>query len=258
MLYLSLERLPYPHRRSTCICSLQCNGEKASAHLRKSGKIWDMQNFGAFLSNLRSSFGLSLEELAGLVGTSRSTLSRLENGEVPRPFKGSMRRLVLAIAETLCASQKETERYLDFAGLNRSLLTETDEIRLGFLPRIAPGSQGEASCLGWLCGICEERLRELEVQAASGSLPHLQLKIQEYILALEETRNRLGLLSSGQDITLSDRMRTVPSLHAADMDAKTPRAQDSDDALYEALAIYLQQQRATMIEARAPGTHMRV
>ncbi len=215
-----------------------------------------MQNFGAFLSNLRSSFGLSLEELAGLLGTSRSTLSRLENGEVPRPFKGSMRRLVLAVAEMLCASHKETERYLDFAGLNRSLLTETEEIRLGFLPHIAPGSQGEASYLGRLRSICEERLRELEGQAAPRSLPHLQLKIQEYTLALAEARHRLGLLSRRQDITMSDCMRSALSLHAADMDAKTPRSQD--DTLYEAFMVYLQQQRATLIEAPAPGTHMRV
>lgn len=218
-----------------------------------------MQQFGAFLSNLRSSFGLSLEELAGLVGTSRSTLSRLENGEVPRPFKGSMRRLALSIAETLCSSRQETERYLDFAGLSRSLLTETEEIRLGFLPRIASGSQGEVTSLGRLCGVYEKRLHELGAQAATVSLPHLKFKIQEYTLALEEARSRLRILSSRQDITSFQGTCSVPSLHATSMDAQTPGAQDSgDDQEYEALAAYLQQQRTTLTEALAPGTHMRV
>jgi hypothetical protein len=49
---------------------------------------WDTNEFGVFLSNLRNSSGLSLEELAGLVASSRSTLSRLGNNEVPRPFSG--------------------------------------------------------------------------------------------------------------------------------------------------------------------------
>lgn len=47
-----------------------------------------MRQFGAFLANLRSSANLSLDELARLVGTSRSTISRIENNEVPLPFKG--------------------------------------------------------------------------------------------------------------------------------------------------------------------------
>ncbi len=67
-----------------------------------------MKQFGAFLANLRSSAGLSLEELGKLVGTSRSTLSRLENDEIPRPFKSTMRQLVIVLAELLCTSQKET------------------------------------------------------------------------------------------------------------------------------------------------------
>jgi transcriptional regulator with XRE-family HTH domain len=99
-----------------------------------------MRNFGSFLSNLRSSAGLSLEELAKLVESSKSTLSRLENDDVPQPFKGSIRKLVIALAEILCTSKKETDRYLELASIDKSLLTETEEIQLGFTPRITSGS----------------------------------------------------------------------------------------------------------------------
>ena len=58
-----------------------------------------MRYFGAFLSNLRSSANLSLEELAKLVDTSRSTISRIENNEVSQPFKGSIRKLLINLAE---------------------------------------------------------------------------------------------------------------------------------------------------------------
>ena len=79
-----------------------------------------MRQFGAFLANLRSSTNLSLDELARLVGTSRSTISRIENNDVPQPFKGTMRKLVLALAEVLCTTKKETERYLELAGIDKS------------------------------------------------------------------------------------------------------------------------------------------
>jgi transcriptional regulator with XRE-family HTH domain len=52
-----------------------------------------MKGYGAFLSNLRSSVSLSLEELARLLGISKSTLSRLENDDIAQPFKGTMRKL---------------------------------------------------------------------------------------------------------------------------------------------------------------------
>lgn len=215
-----------------------------------------MKDFGEFLSNLRSSSGLSLEELAGLVGTSRSTLSRLENEEVPRPFKGSIRKLVLALAETLCTSQKETERYLALAGIKRSLLTETEEIRLGFISHIAPGSPEEVTSLERLRSICKQRLHELEAQASSGSLPHLRLKIQEYAQALGEAWNRLNFLSrrhepnTGQPISTSP--REAPSTRQLEEHHR-------EDALHETLAAYLQQQRANLLDTPAPGAaHLRM
>src|SRR6266576_3742041 len=95
-----------------------------------------MRNFGAFLSNLRSSAGLSLEELGLLVDSNKSTLSRLENDDIPQPFKGPTRKLVIALAEILCTSKKETKRYLELAGIDQSLLTEAEEIQLGFVQAI--------------------------------------------------------------------------------------------------------------------------
>src|SRR5260370_11534085 len=100
-----------------------------------------MYQFGEFLSNLRNSKGLTLEELAPLVGTSKSTLSRLENNEIPRRFKGSVRKLICDLARTLCDSKKETERYLTLASIDIALLTEHEEIVLGFAPRIAASAQ---------------------------------------------------------------------------------------------------------------------
>ena len=99
-----------------------------------------MYQFGEFLSNLRNSKGLTLEELAPLVGTSKSTLSRLENNEIPRPFKGSVRKLIFDLARTLCDSKKETERYLTLAGIDIALLTEHEEILL-FAPHITASAQ---------------------------------------------------------------------------------------------------------------------
>src|SRR5579863_8310285 len=92
-----------------------------------------MKDFGRFLSNLRSSMGLSLEDLANLVESSRSTLSRIENSEIPQPFKGTIRKLVISLGELLCTSIGETERYLALAGIDRSLLTEIEEVQLGFV-----------------------------------------------------------------------------------------------------------------------------
>src|SRR5690348_10356338 len=91
-----------------------------------------MRGFGTFLSNLRNSAKISLEDLALLAGSSKSTLSRLENDEVPRSFKGSIRNLIITLAEILCTSPKEVERYLKLAGIDKTLLTDIEEIQLGF------------------------------------------------------------------------------------------------------------------------------
>src|SRR5258708_38409769 len=109
-----------------------------------------MYQFGEFLSNLRTSRDLTLEELAPLVGTSKSTLSRLENNEIPRPFKGTIRKLIIDLAKELCSSKKETERYLTLAGIDISLLTEHEEILLGLATRITVSAKAESSNNGIL------------------------------------------------------------------------------------------------------------
>src|SRR5579875_393205 len=121
-------------------------GKPAIGRSTKSGKV-EMRYFGAFLANLRSSANLSLEELAKLVDTSRSTLSRIEKNDDPQPFKGSISKMLICIAELLCTSRTEIERYLNLAGIDRALLTEVEEIQLGFLPRVPRNTPEEASTL---------------------------------------------------------------------------------------------------------------
>ena len=96
-----------------------------------------MQQFGDFLSNLRSNKGLTLEKLAILVGSSKSTLSRLENNDIPRPFKGAIRKLIIQLAQMLCTSKQETERYLTLAGIDITFLTENEKKLVGLLPHIS-------------------------------------------------------------------------------------------------------------------------
>jgi transcriptional regulator with XRE-family HTH domain len=159
-----------------------------------------MKQFGVFLANLRSSIGLSLEDLALLVETSKSTLSRLENDEVPQPFKGQMRKLVIALAEVLCSSRRETERYLELAGIDRTLLTEAEETQLGFMPHILVGSSEEGANLERLERIYEQRLHYLEsrgvILGPSNSPPRLKLKIQEYSNILKEIQKRLDKINN--------------------------------------------------------------
>jgi transcriptional regulator with XRE-family HTH domain len=171
-----------------------------------------MKDFGVFLSNLRSSAGLSLEDLAKLVGSSKSTLSRLENNEVPQPFRGSIRKLIVALAELLCTSKKETERYLELAHIDTSLLAESEEIQLGFTPHITSGSPEETANLARWQRIYEQLLQELEGKEVevgiSNSPPNLKLKIQEYSNILQEMRDRLDILNNRQSATESG---TVPT-----------------------------------------------
>ena len=102
-----------------------------------SGKYQSMQQFGEYLSNLRSNKSLTLEKMAELIGSSKSTLSRLENDDIPRPFKGKMRKLIIQLAQVLCTSKQETERYLSLAGINIAYLTENEKQLVGLLPHIS-------------------------------------------------------------------------------------------------------------------------
>lgn len=170
-----------------------------------------MRHFGAFLSNLRNSVDLSLEELAILVGTSRSTISRIENNDVPQPFKGSVRKLLICIAEILCISQPETEKYLSLAGLEQALLAEVEAIQLGFSPHIAKGSSEEGTELERIENIYEQLLKNLEKREreADNPPPNLRLKIQKYSNILQEIRHRLDRLYNR-----FDSMKAEPTLIA--------------------------------------------
>lgn len=166
------------------------------------GKL-SMRYFGVFLANLRSSANLSLEELASLVGTGRSTISRIENNEVPHPFKGSIRKVLLCVAELLCTSRTETERYLNLAGIEHSLLTEFEQIQLGFVPYISKGSPEEIAELERVEKIFAQLLKGLETRelelGVSNAPPHLKLKTQEYHNSLQEIRKRLDRLYNRDD-----------------------------------------------------------
>jgi len=106
-----------------------------------------MKDYGAFLYNLRSSSGLSLDQLAPLAETSKSTLSRLETNAVSKPFKGATRKLVLALAQVLCTSSGDIETYLKLADIDQAYLTDKDKILLGFSPQVKPGSPNELANL---------------------------------------------------------------------------------------------------------------
>lgn len=150
-----------------------------------------MKDFGRFLSNLRSSMGLSLEDLANLVESSRSTLSRIENSEIPQPFKGTIRKLVISLGELLCTSIGETERYLTLAGIDRSLLTEIEEVQLGLV-----SFRGKDKFdLERLERIYQQRLHQIVQWTelnTSRPLPELRRKAQECASGLREIQVRLN------------------------------------------------------------------
>ncbi|HJT55425.1 MAG TPA: helix-turn-helix transcriptional regulator, partial [Ktedonobacteraceae bacterium] len=162
-----------------------------------------MNEYGVFLCSLRSNTGLSLEALAKMVASSKSTLSRLENGEIPRPFRGPTRGLVIQLAHLLCASTQETERYLSLAGIDRSLLTELEEIQLGFPPHVVKGSSEEKQDLERLERIYQQLLGKLETWeqelGVEDAPPTLKSKVQRYRNTLLEIQKRLDRLYNRSD-----------------------------------------------------------
>src|SRR5690349_14639286 len=102
-----------------------------------------MQLFGEFLAGLRHSAGLSLEDLALLADSSKSTISRLESTNFSYPLRGTVRKQIISFAEILCASPKDSERYLDFLGMKRSDLIEAEEVQFAFTRMIPSGSPEE-------------------------------------------------------------------------------------------------------------------
>ena len=183
-----------------------------------------MNNFGAFLGNLRNNAELSLAELAPLVESSKSALSRMENGDIGQPFRGAVRKQVLALAGILCTPKRETERFLELAGIERSELTEFEEIQLGFLPGIPVGSADEIASLEHLEHLCEERLKQLEsyeVRLGISSSPRsLKLKIQEYTNTLQEIRVRLHKNQNGHELLKIGNIQAIETHYTAELEGR--------------------------------------
>ena len=208
-----------------------------------------MKNFGPFLSNLRSSAGLSLEELSRLVDSSKSSLSRLENNQVPQPFKGPVRKLVITLAEILCTSKSETKRYLELAGIDQSLLSEAEQIQVGFAPAIPSGTPEETISLERAERIYKQFLTQLEAKKMvlqdNHPSPNLSLKIQEYVNALQELQEKLNRLYNQRElkanlqltplstadagvITLTDLSDQQQNTHASDGQAREFSVRDRE------------------------------
>jgi transcriptional regulator with XRE-family HTH domain/8-oxo-dGTP pyrophosphatase MutT (NUDIX family) len=162
-----------------------------------------VENYGVFLANLRNSAGLSLEMLARCVDSSKSALSRLENGDAQQPFKGPVRKIVIHLAELLCTSRKETERYLHLAGIDVALLTEVEEFQLGYTPRLNAESSEETATLQRWERTCQQLIQQLktcEVKLGTGNVPlQIRMKMQDYTYILQEIQRKLNrLVSQGE------------------------------------------------------------
>ena len=201
-----------------------------------------MRDFGVFLANLRSSAGLSLDDLAKLVDSSRSSLSRLENNEVPQPFKGSTRKLIIALAEILCTSKKETERYLTLAELDQSLLTESEEIQLGFRLSIKADTPDEATTLERWKHIYEQLLCNLETRetalGVSNAPPNLKLRIQEYTNIIQEIQQRLDILYNKQEPDEPDLLSGIQVYTAETLEGKIVVGHQYGETLHQVLSTY--------------------
>jgi hypothetical protein len=123
--------------------------------------------------------------------------------DIPRPFRGGTRSLVIQLAHILCSSTKETERYLPLAGIDRSLLTEIEEIQQGFTPHIFKGTQEEKQDLERLEKIYQQLLSKLEAWeqelGVEDAPPTLKSKAQRYRNILQEIQKRLDRLYDRSD-----------------------------------------------------------
>ena len=206
-----------------------------------------MNGFGTFLTNLRSALGLSLEELGALIESNRSTLSRLENGEIPQPFKGAMRRLVIMLASLLCNSQQEVERYLTLAKLDRFLLTDAEEAQLGLHMEDMGVQASDPNYLENVLHSWEQRYQQLDrweqrirdkhakkiEQGESSAYAHLRRKKYESRLRIKELQEKTIKVKSIRDETVKSTF---------------------DHILYQALSKYIQDQRSHLLSMIAPGS----
>jgi hypothetical protein len=110
---------------------------------------------------------------------------------------------------------RDTERYLTLAGIDRSLLTEMEEIQLGFPPHIPRGAPEEAQHLERLEKIYQQLLERIDLQEleaeASDALPTLKLKAQRYRNTFQEIQKRLDQLYNRHDPLNLPVLEAVPA-----------------------------------------------
>ncbi len=157
-----------------------------------------MRQFGTFLTGLRKHADISQDELAAIANTNTSIVSRLEKNEISQPFKGPIRKIVLTLGETLCTTRQEMEQYLKMAEIDRTKLTEVEELQLGYLQpsmQYTQNEQPDREALKRWGQFYEQRIRYLELrqQHVESSTAHLyvRLKIQEYTSMLQIVEKRL-------------------------------------------------------------------
>src|ERR1700738_5092749 len=81
---------------------------------------------------------------------------------------GPVRKLIIELAAALSISKKDTERYLALAGIDRSLLTQNEEIMLGLAPPIAinPSSKPQRDdilLLNFAHPLTEQQRKQIEL-----------------------------------------------------------------------------------------------
>ncbi len=153
-----------------------------------------MKNFGPFLYNLRRNADLSLEELAKLVDSSRSSLSRFENNDVPMPFKGTACTLVIRLAEILCTSKQEIKRYIELAEIDLSILLEAEQIQIGAAPAITGNTPEDLPSLEHTKAIYQDLIARLEMTKArlgKNTLASIEMRMQEYTKGLQSVQKRI-------------------------------------------------------------------
>lgn len=77
-----------------------------------------MDGYGVFLTTLRTNAGLSLEVLAKIVASSKSTLSRLENGEISDRFEGERVAWLSSLRPSCVLQRKRLNGIWRLQGLN--------------------------------------------------------------------------------------------------------------------------------------------
>src|SRR5579884_3741995 len=138
-------------------------------------------------------------------------------GKFPDHSEGGTRGLVIQLAHILCSSSRETERYLDLAGIDRSLLTEIEEIQLGFTPQILKGTREEKSDLERLEKIYQQLLSKLEAWeqelGVEDAPPTLKSKAQRYRNILQEIQKRLDRLYDRSDPLDLPALEVIPAYY---------------------------------------------